>query len=200
MFISLFHRWKKPLGSETLSNSPKGTGLTELGFKPRQPCSLPLCQAGMCPFCRQGHCGSTDSITCPRTHPEQEPRIQIQLCRSQSSRAEAWHLPSETQAAVCLESSVSAPGRACAVPVTALLKMEGSWRGSKEGARKMVCGMWRTRLKGMAAMTVQRGNGLVNKPMILEQRGWSLNKEIRKKIKLSWGNSDIALIKDSVND
>lgn len=74
-------------------------------------------------------------------------------------------------------------------------------RAPRKGHEKWFMGCGRQGLEGKAAMTVWRGeHELVNKLIILEQRGRSLNKEIRKKIKLPWGDSVTAHITESMND
>lgn len=74
-------------------------------------------------------------------------------------------------------------------------------RAPRKGHEKWFMGCGRQGLEGKTAMTVWSGeHELVNKLIILEQRGRSLNKEIRKKIKLPWGDSVIAHVTESMND
>lgn len=72
-----------------------------------------------------------------------------------------FHQRLSVRAAVCL-----APGKASAVPVTALQRWKGAGKGSKKGHEKWSVTCGGKGLEGMVAMVVWRGNGLVNKPMI----------------------------------
>lgn len=65
----------------------------------------------------------------------------------------------------------------------------------------MLHGMWKARLRRKGGHDgVEGKHELVNKLIILEQRGRSLNKEIRGKIPLPRGDSVIAHITESMND
>ena len=145
-----FDKWKKTLDSEMFSNSPKGTELAGLEFKPRQPCSLALIRQ-VCPLSADGDMEVQGTQLLVQGFSEQEPKIPIQLSRSQGPRGR--NLTSTVRDSGSgwngLESSEPAPGKACSVPATALLNVEGSWRGCKEGAQEMVPGVWMTKLKGM---------------------------------------------------